>query len=130
MSDGFDPGPRPESALGSSSGFNVGKFLSLTAALAVGAGVGAGAYFGIRAAASSSASTPSEPDDTPAAAQEEPAEKGPKLDIPAGPKLDVPAVDEPSDPNNLRLDVPAPWGAEVKDGGGGGGGGGVTQEVF
>ena len=133
MSDGFDPGPRPESALGSSSGFNVGKFLGLTAALAVGAGVGAGAYFGIRAAASSSSTTTAEPDESPAAAAEEPDEKAPKVDIPSGPKLDIPAVDEPSDPNNIRLDVPAPWGADVKDGGGGGGaggGGGVTQEVF
>ena len=56
----------------------------------------------------------------------------PKVDVPesGGPKLDVPPVDEPSDPNALRLDVPEPWGANVKSGGGGGGGGGVTQETF
>ncbi len=130
MSDGFDPGPRPDSALGSSSGFNVGKFLGLTAALAVGAGVGVGAYYGVRAGVAGSSSSSDDPD-TPAAAAEEPDAKGPKLDVPSGPKLDIPAVDEPSDPNNLRLDVPAPWGADVKGGGGGGGGGGgVTQEVF
>ena len=128
MSDGFDPGPRPDSALASSSGFNVGKFLGLTAALAVGAGVGAGAYYGIRAGSSGS-NTPSEPQ-APAAAPEEPAAAGPKLDVPSGPKRDIPPVDEPSDPNALRLDVPAPWGADVKDSPGGGGGGGVTQETF
>ena len=125
MSNGFDPGARPESALGSSSGFNVAKFLGLTAALAVGAGVGVGAYYGVRAVGSR-ADAP-EPE-APAAGPEEPK---PKLDVPeAGPKLDIPAVDEPSDPNALRLDVPEPWGADVKGGGGGGGGGGVTQETF
>ncbi len=132
VSDGFDPGPRPGSALGSSSGFNVGKFLGLTAALAVGAGVGAGAYYGVKATSSSEATQPAVPEPTPAPEPE--AKAGPKLDVPAGPKLDVPAVDEPSDPNALRLDVPSPWGLPGSDAPkpapGGGGGGGVTQETF
>ena len=130
MSNGFDPGARPESALGSSSGFNVAKFLGLTAALVVGAGVGVGAYYGVRAASSSG---PSPEPETPAAGSEAPTQAEPKLDLPdsSGPKRDVPPVDEPSDPNALRLDVPEPWGADVKGGGGGGGGGGgVTQETF
>lgn len=107
-----------------SAGFDVGKFLGLTAALAVGAGAGTGAYYGVRAASSSPSS-----DDTDEVEPEEPEEEGPKLDIPTGPKLDIPPVDEPSDPNALRLDVPDPWGAKV-NGGDDGGDGGVTQEVF
>lgn len=134
----FDPGPRPGSTLGSSSGFNVGKFLGLTAALAVGAGVGVGGYYGTRALASDSdAGAQSTP-----AVDEAPPTPSPKTDVgtggadaPDGPRRDVPAVDEPSDPNALRLDVPDPWGLSAGEpapggGGGGGGGGGVTQETY
>ncbi len=135
----FDPGSRPSGILEDrSSGFNVGKFLGLTAALAVGAGVGVGAYYGVGAVAASSDSPPvAEPEPEPEPSGESQAAgtggEAPTK-APAGPKRDVPAVDEPSDPNVLRLDVPDPWGLPGSDapspGGGGGGGGGVTQEVF
>ncbi len=126
---GFHPRTAGSATFGrmSASGFNVGKFLGLTAALAVGAGVGVGGYYGVRAASSNTGDAEPEADAEPTVEPEPEL----KLDIPSEPKRDIPPVDEPSDPNHLRLDVPEPWGANVNGGGGGGGGGGgVTQETL
>lgn len=127
--DSFDPGSRPSGILAEKPGFNVGKFLGLTAALAVGAGLGAGAYYGVAASASTPIAEPKPAADPPAEAAVMAPDVGSAK--PAGPKLDVPAVDEPSDPGALRLDVPDPWGlsaGEPAPAPAGGGGGGATQE--